>query len=167
MADALKRLFARMTHTSEELKSLQEVLDASNEKLAQARKREGRSRRVVRIQSEDDPKTLATARWGARGTSSEPVTVKRPPYYQDLINEPLLSDSPPPKPAPRDAKILPFQDPPSGRIFPYSGNRNETLPRNVTPDPVRILPGVVPSRHNPDVSDIRKVYPNIFFNRGG
>ena len=164
MADALKRLFTRMTHTSEELKSLQEAPDASNEKLAQARRRERKSWKIVRMQSEGGLQ-IAKVRRGARGTSSEPVTIKRSPYYQDLINEPLPPDSPPPKPAPRDAKILPFQDPSPGGVLPYSENRNETLPRNVTPDPARILPGIFPSRHNPDVSDMRKVYPNIYFNK--
>lgn len=160
MADALKKLFSRMAHTSVELKALQEAVDETNYEKEYSR----------RLQSEEGKNVTNTARLRGQpgqarlmrfSTTIPTMATTKPPCCLELINAPILSDSPPPKPAPRNMKLLPFQDPPCGDIFPQPGRYTEILPRNATPGPIPTLPGTQPSRNNPNIDNMGKVYPNL------
>ena len=185
MPDSLKKLFSRMSKTKTELDNLREAVDESTStgrNLDQAHQRstkqdtttgpaadDGGTRKQVQ-QSPAQRRRRGGSDKRSEATSGDRGEKKKVSPYQELINDPLLSDSPPPKPAPKDAPILPFQDPvagvkmPEGGIGKGRGGRGHdarTLPRNWSPGPLPPLPGIVPSRHNPNVSDMGSAFPNL------
>ncbi|KAI5810884.1 hypothetical protein DFH27DRAFT_604945 [Peziza echinospora] len=163
MADAVKKLFGRMKNTQSELKALQEALDQSNRDLAEARgqgqQREGGHHRS---RSEEDSRGRSgrgrerDPRQGRDRRASSAGYRKR---YDDLIALPLLAESPPPQPAPRDASILPIQDTPLRKTLPYSSDDLLRLPGDS--DPLPTLPGTIPSRKNPEAHLMKGAYPNL------